>query len=77
MPYHSILGYILLSLGLFIMLYLQYTRNKPDKTIKILKTEMFLSLLGLIFSLLALLNFVIALIYINKTLFFSYQIVFN
>ena len=65
MPYHSILGYIFLSLGLSIMVYLQYTRNKPDKTIKILKIEMFLSLLGLIFSLLALLNFVIALI-INK-----------
>ena len=65
MPYNTILGYTLLSLGLFIMLYLQYTRNKPDKTIKTLKIEMFLSLLGLIFSLLALLNFVIALI-INK-----------
>ena len=77
MPYNSILGYIFLSLSLFIMLYLQYTRNKPNKTIGILKIEIMLALLGLIFSLVALLNFVISLIYINKTLFFSYQIVFN
>ena len=65
MPYNSILGYIFLSLSLSIMVYLQYTKNKPNKTIKILKTEMMLVLLGLIFSLTALLNFVIALI-INK-----------
>ena len=65
MLYNSILGYIFLSLGLSIMVYLQYTRNKPNKTIGILKTEVKLTLLGLIFSLTALLNFVIALI-INK-----------
>ena len=62
MPYNSILGYIFLSLGLSIMMYLQYTRNKPNKTTKTLKTEVMLALLGLIFSLTALLNFVIALI---------------
>lgn len=31
MPYHSILGYIFLSLSLSIMLYLQYTKNKHQK----------------------------------------------
>ena len=62
MPYNTILGYIFLSLGLSIMVYLQYTRNKPNKTIGILETEIMLTLLGLIFSLTALLNFVIALI---------------
>ena len=66
MPYNSILGYIFLSLSLFIMLYLQYTKNKPNKTIEILKIEMMLALLGLIFSLTALLNFVISLIIINN-----------
>ena len=65
MPYNLILGYIFLSLGLSIMVYLQYTRNKPNKTIKILKTEMMLALLGLIFSLTASLNFIVSLI-INK-----------
>ena len=62
MPYNLILGYIFLSLSLFIMLYLQYTRNKKNKTTSVLKKEIMLSLLGLIFSLTASLNFVIALI---------------
>ena len=66
MPYNSILGYIFLSLSLFIMVYLQYTKNKPNKTIEILKIEMMLALLGLIFSLTALLNFIISLIIINN-----------
>ena len=65
MPYNSILGYIFLSLGLSIMVYLQYTRNKPNKTIEILKIEMMLALLGLIFSLTALLNFIVSLIINN------------
>ena len=62
MPYNSILGYIFLSLGLSIMVYLQYTKNKPDKTIKTLKIEMFLNLLGLVFSLIALSNFILSII---------------
>ena len=62
MPYNTILGYIFLSLSLSIMVYLQYTRNKPNKTIKILKTEMMLVLLGLIFSLIALSNFILSII---------------
>ena len=62
MPYNSILGYIFLSLSISIMLYLQYTRNKPDKTIKTLKAEISLVLLGLTFSLAALLNFIVSLI---------------
>lgn len=66
MPYHLILGYILLSLSLFIMLYLQYTRNKKDKSITTIKKEVAIALLGLIFSLAALLNFVIILINTTK-----------
>lgn len=66
MPYHLILGYILLSLSLFIMLYLQYTRNKKDKSITTIKKEVAIALLGLIFSLAALLNFVINLINTTK-----------
>ena len=66
MPYHLILGYILLSLSLFIMLYLQYTRNKKDKSITTIKKEAAIALLGLIFSLAALLNFVINLINTTK-----------
>ena len=37
MPYHLILGYIFLSLALSIMLYLQYSRNKENKTTSVLK----------------------------------------
>ena len=66
MPYHLILGYILLSLSLFIMLYLQYTRNKKDKSITTIKKEVAIALLGLIFSLAASLNFVIILINTTK-----------
>ena len=66
MPYHLILGYILLSLSLFIMLYLQYTRNKKDKSITTIKKVVAIALLGLIFSLAALLNFVINLINTTK-----------
>lgn len=66
MPYHLILGYILLSLSLFIMLYLQYTKNKKDKSITTIKKEVAIALLGLIFSLAALLNFVINLINTTK-----------
>ena len=62
MPYHSILGYIFLSLGLSIMLYLQYSRNKENKTVKTLEREMMLALSGLLFSLVALLNFIISFI---------------
>ena len=62
MSYHLILGYILLSLSLFIMLYLQYTRNKKDKSTVTLKREVAIALLGVIFSSAALLNFVINLI---------------
>ena len=62
MPYNSILGYIFLSLSLSIMVYLQYNRNKPDKTIKTLKAEISLTLLGLIFSLIALSNFILSII---------------
>ena len=65
MPYHLILGYILLSLSLSIMLYLQYSRNKENKTTSVLKKEIMLSLLGLIFSLAASINFIISFINMN------------
>ena len=66
MFYHSILGYIFLSLALSIILYLQYTGNKKDKSITTIKKEIAIALLGLIFSLAASLNFVIYLINTTK-----------